>query len=191
MDSFADYNRVDRTISSGKAQLITFLISIPIVLLIYLPFYFLWGDKAFLSQSVFKSINIESGLIVFAVLIFGIIIHELIHGITWAFFSKSKFKSIRFGIIWKYMMPYCHVNEPLRVNQYLLGVITPFLFVGLLPVVISFINGNINLMLFGMFFVIAAGGDFMIAWNILKEDKSNFILDHPELAGYILLFPKK
>jgi hypothetical protein len=46
-------------------------------------------------------------LVGFIVLIatIGIILHELIHGITWAKYTKDGFKSIRFGVLWKFLTP--------------------------------------------------------------------------------------
>jgi hypothetical protein len=43
------------------------------------------------------------GFIVLIALTIGIILHELIHGITWAKYTKDGFKSIRFGVLWKFL----------------------------------------------------------------------------------------
>jgi hypothetical protein len=42
------------------------------------------------------------GFIVLIALTIGIM-HELIHGITWAKYTKDGFKSIRFGVLWKFL----------------------------------------------------------------------------------------
>ena len=43
-----------------------------------------------------------------------IIVHELIHGITWAIFAKNHFHAIDFGIVWSTLSPYCTCFKPLK-----------------------------------------------------------------------------
>lgn len=38
--------------------------------------------------------------ILFALMLVGVIVHELIHGLTWACYAKSGWNSISFGVIW-------------------------------------------------------------------------------------------
>jgi len=48
---------------------------------------------------------------------------------------------------------------------------------------ITFITGNLALLLFRVLFTIMAIGDYMII-NVLKsEDKNSYVLDHPSEAG--------
>ena len=59
-----------------------------------------------------------------------IIVHELIHGITWGIFAKNHFHAIDFGIVWSTLSPYCTCFEPLKKWQYLLGTAMPTLVLG-------------------------------------------------------------
>jgi hypothetical protein len=92
------------------------------------------------------------GFIVLIALTIGIILHEL-HGITWAKYTKDGFKSIRFGVLWKFLTPYCHCKEPL-VKHYIIGGIMPAIVLGLfllyypLSLAMYFVN-------FGIFFTMA------------------------------------
>ncbi|HRN49595.1 MAG TPA: DUF3267 domain-containing protein, partial [Niabella sp.] len=113
----------------------------------------------------------------------GIVAHELVHGITWALYAKKGFRSIKFGILWKYITPYCHCKEPLQIRHYLIGAITPFIFVGLLPAVYAIITGSINWLLFGIFYTVGAVGDFLIIKLLLPEKRNDYALDHPSEAG--------
>ncbi len=116
-------------------------------------------------------------------MILGIVLHELIHGITWAKFAKKGFKSIKFGILWKMLTPYCYCEETLNVRQYIIGAITPAIIMGIIPAVIAIVIGNLGLLIFGMFFTMAAGGDFLIINLIRKESSSDLVQDHPSEAG--------
>ena len=100
--------------------------------------------------------------IIFIILIFGIVLHELIHGITWAKFAKAGFKSIKFGILKEMLTPYCHCKEPLKVKHYIFGAITPAIITGIIPAITAIFTGNLWLLIFGMLFTMAAAGDFMI-----------------------------
>lgn len=78
--------------------------------------YFMWGYptlddfrvNSFLGHNAFLA-----ALFILMLFIMGAIVHELIHGITWACFATNKFRSIHYGIIWGVLTPYCHCDEPL------------------------------------------------------------------------------
>lgn len=73
-------------------------------------------------------------LIIFLLIVFGlVIVHELIHGLTWSFFTRAGFKSISFGMIWEMMTPYCTCRKPLKKAQYVTGAIMPCLILGIIP----------------------------------------------------------
>ncbi len=57
----------------------------------------------------------------FAMLLLSIAAHELLHGLGWSRYAKNGWKSIKFGVNWKFFTPYCHCNEPLQLNHYRIG----------------------------------------------------------------------
>jgi hypothetical protein len=79
------------------------------------------------------------GFIVLIALTIGIILHELIHGITWAKYTKDGFKSIRFEYF-EILDSYCHCKEPLLVKHYI--IISSYC-LGVFPALLSFITGNV------------------------------------------------
>lgn len=115
-----------------------------------------------------------------------IVAHELIHGITWALFAKRGFRAISFGVIWKYLTPYCHCDEPLTKLHYMLGAFMPCLLLGIVPAVLSVVLGLVWLYLFGVIFISAAAGDLMVMWRLRKEKPAALVLDHPSEAGYLV-----
>jgi hypothetical protein len=58
----------------------------------------------------------------------------------------------------------------------------PAIVLGLFPALLSFITGNVFVN-FGIFFTMAAFGDFMIIFMLLKENKNSLVLDHPSEVG--------
>ncbi len=164
------------------------LLAFPVFTALYLvPYILVWGDRFKFSYIKENFNGIEFGIgtfSLFIILVVGIVLHELIHGITWAVFAKRGFKSIKFGFMVKMLTPYCHCKEPLKVKHYVLGAIMPAIILGFIPAIIAIAIGSFKLLLFAIFFSVAAIGDFMIIYLIRKEPKNSYIQDHPSEADY-------
>jgi hypothetical protein len=192
MNIAEDYTKEKRTIDIVWANIFGIIILLPILVLFGLPYYLIWQPDISLS-GLFNNF-VEAGAIfvkVFVLLLLGILLHELIHGITWAFYAKRGFRSIRFGVLWKLLTPYCHCKEPLKVKQYIIGAITPALFLGILPAVCGIVVGSTGCLFFGMFFTMAAAGDFLVVNLIWKEPKDAYVEDHPSEAGFFVYRKKE
>tara|TARA_B110000438_G_scaffold143057_1_gene137955 strand:+ start:81 stop:383 length:303 start_codon:yes stop_codon:yes gene_type:complete len=95
-----DYQKEKLTINLFWANIFSFLILVPIALIFGLPYYLLWIDDIDAFFSLWKDEISSIGLLgFFLVPIFGVIIHELIHGLTWARYTDNGFKSIKFGVL--------------------------------------------------------------------------------------------
>ena len=186
------YTRELITFNLVKANLYALVSIIPIIIIYVIPYYLIWRDS--INKETIKNLLIYykhngylNPVLIFTIIMFlltiGIILHELIHGITWAKFTKNGFKSIRFGVLWKFLTPYCHCKEPLLIKHYIIGAIMPAIILGLLPAIISLITGNVILLIFGIFFTMAAFGDFMIVFLLIKENKNSLVQDHPSEVG--------
>jgi len=194
MKDLENYKKEKLTVDLVWANIFGLLILIPIVLIFGLPYYLLYNEEIDLINTldVFAPQNIlNGGLYFFGTLILGIVVHELIHGITWARFAKNGFKSIKFGVLWKMLTPYCHCKEPLTVNQYIIGAIAPAIVLGFIPSILAIFIGNLGLLIFGMFFTMVAGGDFLIINLIRKENKDDLVQDHPSEAGCFIYRKKE
>ena len=181
---FTEYNKQEQTITALNGNLKAIVFILPIILLFGIPFYLIWGNPMKLLQDLFHS-GILRIVINLSIFILGLIVHEFIHGITWAVFSNHGLKSIKFGILKPSMTPYCHCNEILKVNQYKTGVIMPVIITGFLPSVLSLFIGNPILLIFGIIFTIGAAGDFIVLW-MLRKEKNNLVCDHPSKIGFIV-----
>ncbi len=186
MQNLENYRKEKLTIDLVWANVFGVLILIPILLIFGLPYYFIWQPATDFQQQIdnleLQGLGIDS-LLIFGTLILGIVLHELIHGITWAKFAKDGFKSIKFGILWKMLTPYCHCKEALNVKHYIIGAITPAVILGVMPSLFAIMIGNVWLLFFGIFFTMAAGGDFLVINLIRKENSADFVQDHPSEAG--------
>lgn len=191
-----EYEKVLKTISIERASRIGLIITIPVFLVFTVPYVLIYdkglSDLFEYFRNGISPAKIAIGFLLFtAAVVIGIVLHELIHGITWALFAKKGFKSIRFGVLWKLLTPYCHCTEPLKIKHYLLGAITPALFLGFVPGIAGIVVESYPVTLFGIFFIIAAIGDFMIVYLLKNEKPDDYAQDHPSEAGCFVFRRKK
>jgi hypothetical protein len=170
----------DLSISLQQANYYTLIGIVPIMLPLIIVFTVIWGGDAILITYEYLAHNITWFLLA---IILGVPVHEYIHKIGWAVFAKKPLASIEFGFLWKTLTPYAHCTEPMEVNGYRLGAILPGLLLGVLPTFFAMFNGNGILFFFGLVFIFAAGGDFLILWLIRKVKAGTEVEDHPTQAG--------
>jgi hypothetical protein len=192
----ADYLKEDVTINIIWANIFGIIVLTFSALIFGWIFYLFWPEKIQtikISNHLIDSqdrllITIQNIGICFAILLPGIIVHELIHGIFFSIFTKDKFKSIKFGIMpaKKLFSPYCHCKEKLRINTYRLAIIAPLIIMGIIPAIISIIIGNMGLLFWGIIFIVAASGDILIFIKTIKEKNNTWIYDHPTEGGYFV-----
>lgn len=120
-------------------------------------------------------------------LIAGIFLHEFLHGVPAAIFSKEGFKAVSYGVYWKYLTPYTHCKEPLELKRYKVVLLTPGIVLGILPALVGIAIQNFDLMMFGVLFTIGALGDVMVYERIKNMDNKTLVKDHPKSMGLILI----
>lgn len=156
------------------------MLAVPFLIVFAIPFLLIWPVNFAEEISEITIKNIFSTLVV---LFAGVIVHELIHGLFWSFFTKKGFLSIKFGIMWSSFTPYCHCKEPMKLKYYRVGAVMPAIVLGFIPAIISIFTGNFGLLVFGLFFSIAAGGDLLMLWMLRKESNASWVQDHPDKIG--------
>ncbi|MFN8256577.1 MAG: DUF3267 domain-containing protein [Bacteroidales bacterium] len=157
-----------------------FAVSIIPLLFITILFFLLKGKTIF---SQLRFILIDRIYIDLLILITGIAIHEFLHGLSWMLCTNKGIKSVRFGINRKNFSPYCHFTEPIMLKHYITGGISPAILLGFAPLVVSFLNGNAGIFLFGLVFTIGALSDLAICIKLIKENKNSWVYDHPDKTG--------
>ena len=187
MEEYGKYEKYKKrkvTIDIVKANVFAVILLVVAAVALMVPFFIIWGGRVSFGQSLS---GITGLLVAIPAILIGIAVHELVHGITWACFAPGGWRSIRFGVIWKLLTPYCHCNEPLRVPGYTLGGIMPCVVLGIAPAIAALCTGNLWLLVWGIFFISAAAGDIWIVWLLRKERRDSLVLDHPSEAGFYVL----
>lgn len=177
------------TINIATANVVSIGILLISAIVLYAIFFMIYDSRDWFNAETRDSMVdnfVTSYLKFMVVLVVGIIVHELIHGLTWGLYAKSKFKSISFGVMWKMLTPYCHCSEPLKVPHYAIGALMPLITLGLIPAVVAICLGSLFWLNMSIIFIAAAAGDIMVVWKLRKENRNNMILDHPTEAGYLV-----
>jgi hypothetical protein len=168
-----------------KANVFGVVLMVVSAILFLVPFFLIWKDRKPISTML---VEFGDSIPVLLVLMFvGIVVHELIHGLTWTYFAKNGWKSISFGVMWKMLTPYCHCDEPMSIPGYMCGAMMPCVVLGVIPAVVALFIGSLPLLAWGVFFIAAAGGDIWMTWLLTKENPKSMVLDHPSEAGFYIL----
>lgn len=175
----SDPHMRDVSISMGKASLFGSFLAIPVAIAQFAGFAAIHGFAAFEPAW-----NITLLIIL---ILTGIVIHELLHGISWMVIGKKPFSAIKFGFMWKTITPYAHFKEPLEVNAYRLGIFMPGLVLGIIPFIIAMLTGSGDLLWFSLLHTTAASGDWLVLWIIRSVKPGLFVEDHPTNAGCYVL----
>ena len=171
--------RRDLSIPMARANVIVLFASLPAAITQFVIFVALHGTE--------KAIPTWSPTLLIFALLLGILVHELIHGISWVLFGRKPFSSVQLGFQWKTLTPYAHLRESVEVNAYRLGALLPGFILGLLVYILSLVLGDGNLFLFGLLHTSAAGGDWLVLWLLRHVKSGALVQDHPTQAGCYVL----
>lgn len=178
------YRKTDLTIGVVKANLLA--------LIVMLPFAVLSGAVvlsrvSFLSMA--ESMSPFDFLLYLLVMLLLTAVHEGIHALTWAMFGKDYWKSIRFGVIWKALTPYCTCLRPAKRGQYILGAAMPTLVLGIGLTAAAARTGIFWVFILALAMIFGGGGDFTIILKILLHrqcGKEAVYYDHPYECGVVV-----
>lgn len=178
----------DLSISMVAANAYSLLFLFPVALLA-VPYWLIWGDPfsrlASATGDGHVSLAVSTVPVVSFIVVFfaGIVVHELLHAVSWVYLGRKPWSAIKFGVVWKALTPYAHCKEPVEVRGYRWAVAMPGIVLGLVPSLISIITGNGLLLFFGLIFTLTAAGDALILWVIRSVEAGKLVEDHPSRAG--------
>lgn len=175
------YNKRDFTVGVFLINILSIFLTIPFVLAMLVLYFISNYDKT-------QSYSLSYG-IMFIILIFLIVLHEAIHGLTFGVFTKNHLKDISFGVVWKALTPYCTCAEPLKRWQYILGAAMPTLILGFVMGFTAIAFNQLCLFLLSEIMIFAGGGDFFIIIKMLlyrPRGKNVLYYDHPYECGFVV-----
>ena len=141
---------------------------------------------------IHPEVDLASGyslIVLLAAFVVLIVVHELIHGLTWSRFTPNGFKDVEFGVMWNALAPYCACNAPLKKGPYILGALMPLVILGIIPLIVAFCIGSVPLLYIGALMVVGATGDILIVLKLLghKSTATDVLLyEHPTEGGSVI-----
>ena len=176
------YRRVELTVGIVKANVFAVVLLIPLLIV---------GIGLFLliNRGAGRGFAGMNPLVFFVLLFALIVIHELIHGLSWAIFAEHHWKDIEFGFMKQYLTPYCTCTVPLDKGPYIFGALMPLIILGIVPMIIGIVTGSIFVLSVGILMTDAAAGDILIVWKLLRYKstaKHVVYMDHPTQAGGVI-----
>jgi hypothetical protein len=173
----------DLTVSGWKANLFC-LALLPLIPLLYWIYRVIWPSEP--SEALFGGIY-GTLIAAFVVFVGGMVVHEFIHGLSFTYFGGKPLSSLEFGVKWKMLMAYASLPEPIPARAYRLGVAMPGLVLGVVPYLVGLATGNAWVMLFGLVFTVAAGGDALILLRMRGVGPEELVEDSPTRVGCYVL----
>ena len=176
------YRRMELTVSIVKANIFAMVLLIPLLIV---------GIGLFLlkNHQFGGSFGPTTPILFLAILFALIVIHELIHGLSWAIFAEQHWKNNEFGFMKQYLTPYCTCGVPLSRGQYIFGALMPLVLLGIIPMILGILAASMPVLLMGIVMADSAAGDILIVWKILryKSGCSSIVyIDHPTQAGGVI-----
>jgi hypothetical protein len=172
----------DRTIEPGRGTALSLVLSLGIALLVLLPYHFIWS-----LSPIAQGWRDTSAGVVFLAFVLGLVVHELIHAVTWFLAGRLTWSSIAFGVNWSVLTPFAHAKVPLPINAYRIGAAMPGLLLGVIPVLLGVALGWPRLFMFGGAFLGLAAGDLLILMVLAKVPSGALVQDHPSRFGCSVL----
>ncbi len=171
--------RRDVSLSMERVNLLAVPVALLAPVITLVPYCLLWGGASLLAGGRV----LARWYILVPGLLGGIVLHEAIHGVSWALFGRKSFRSIRYGVQWKTLTPYAHCVEPMPARAYRRGAVMPAVIIGVIPAALGLAAGDGAWVLYGTVFLAAAAGDFIVLRVLRKIPGDILVEDHPSRAG--------
>jgi hypothetical protein len=173
----------DHSVSMGKANVLAIALMAPIAAGLAALFVARWGWPL-LDRGIADFFTLRVAI---PVIIVGIFVHEVIHAIGWSLASGRPLRAIDMGFQLRSLSPYAHPRDPMQAGDYRIGAALPGLVLGILPALVAIVFGWPALLVVGILFTIAAGGDALVLWLIRGVPSDKSVADHPTRAGCVVI----
>ena len=168
------------TMSAWKVNLWAIPLSLLQLLVCFAAFYWMLGNEKWLQGLGSLYLSIPWFMLI---LLLGSLAHELLHALGFIIFGRVKMSDLKLGIIWRYLTPYAHCRVAVSARAYRFALLLPYILLGVLPVIFSYLLSLVWLNIYGTIFCLLAGGDLLVFWLIRHVPSQYKLLDHPSLCG--------
>lgn len=132
---------------------------------------------------------LDVNLVLSAILVFGflpfIVIHELLHGLTFKLFNNMSWKELKYGIVIKSGVAYCISTVPVKIRAARLSLMMPIYAFCLPIMILGVVLNQFELVFFGFLYASGSTGDFYYMWKLRNTKKEYYMFEEmPTKTGY-------
>jgi len=116
----------------------------------------------------------------------GFLLHEMLHFLCWQALTQYPIQEFRIGMRWNSFTPVIGCQRPMRTLPFMIGLVFPFLIMGVIPLCIAFYIENTWLLFASIIFMTWASADiltFLLVWN---SSKKSYVEMHRKKLGCIV-----
>lgn len=173
----------ERTVSPHVAMMLA-MAAIPVaMLLMIMPFQVRWG---FFAPLTARGWSVTTLLGIIALLMAGLLLHEAVHLAGYRLFGRVGPGVARFQFGRAALTPQIRCDAPIRARDYRRILLLPALILGILPGVIAFMTGSWLILIWSVWMVVAAGGDFIGLWAMRGLPADTPVGNHPTRVGCLV-----
>lgn len=135
------------------------------------------------------TVELTESLLYFASFFGYIIIHELLHGVSFFIFGKVGIRNLKFGVIIKSGVAYCNSLVPVKVWAARLSLMMPIYIICLPLYIYSLFAQNLILTILAILYFTGSLGDLYYMWKLRKTDKNLYMFEEaPSSKGFRIGF---
>jgi hypothetical protein len=187
--SYENYQQKEMKLNGFICNILALVMMLVLASLFGFIFYQIWGT---LGIQFGSTLNIQFiyyfvfNFLIFLSAFFAFLLaNEFMTGMYW-----SKYTEVKIKVIMKSLFRFCYCKEPIKIKNYIIGLIIPIIFLGMIPLIMGMIYGNIFVLGFGIIFISNGAGAIMTMYLLRKEDKNNWIKDMDSTVGLIIFNPR-
>ena len=124
-------------------------------------------------------------LLFIIIMILWLILHEIIHGISYVFYGAN-YKNIKYGVVLEKGILYCKCGEYIDKKNILMSVINPFIYIGIVTLLLGFTFESIMLIVLSLLNISGACADIMMFMFFVKRDKNMKFKEIKDSSTFIL-----
>jgi dienelactone hydrolase len=176
----------ERTVRPSTAMMVALATLPAALILLVLPFQLRWG---LLAPRLPKGWEVPALLGFLGLLMTGLLLHEAVHLAGYRLVGRVPRGAARFDFGRAALSPQVRCDAPVRAGAYRLILLLPALTLGVLPGLIAVWAGYWPLLIWAVWMLAAAGGDFAALWAMHGVSSAAPVRAHPSRAG-CLVYPR-
>lgn len=166
-------------------QVFCFLLTILFAAITFCVYLFLECDFFYNPSVIDEFLVYDSIFIFFVIMCLWLVLHEVIHGISYVI-NGADYKNIKYGVVLEKGILYCKCGEYVNKKNILWSVINPFIYIGIITLIISFIIGSATLLILSIINISGACADILMFLFFLKRDKDLKFREIKDSSTFIL-----